>query len=83
MLGIAHQSDGPVLSLGRLSMGTDQCAVVVFSESWVEVARGRGRGPGRTRESTMRHADTRRSGSFSVELIHGTLGDDCFDRNVG
>jgi hypothetical protein len=27
-----HQEDGPASSLGRLSMGTEQCAVVVFSK---------------------------------------------------
>ena len=31
---MAHRSDGPALSLGRLGMGTEQCAVVVISKSW-------------------------------------------------
>ena len=32
---MAHQSDGQALSLGRLGMGTEQCAVVVISKSWM------------------------------------------------
>ena len=30
---MAHQSNGPALSLGRLGMGTEQCAVVVIPKS--------------------------------------------------
>ena len=30
-LGTAHQEDGPTSSLGHLSMGTEQCAVMLLS----------------------------------------------------
>ena len=34
---MAHQSDGPALTLGHLGMDTEQCALVVISESWRSV----------------------------------------------
>ena len=41
-----HQGDAPASSLGHVSMGTEQCAVVIFSGPTCSLGRQQGTDPG-------------------------------------